>query len=586
MYRCLVVVMIILGSLSVNAQTTDVSAPAEPQTSDLRSQTINPNPQTSYDYFFLEAMLQRHKGNASAAFDMLQHCLEINPEAPEAYYYLAQYYLALKDKDKAISYVKKAAELNPDDPTVMETLAQMYIDGGNYSEATATIERLYSYNRDREDLLETLYQLYQQQKQYDKAISVLDKLEQMNGKSERIAFAKSETYTQMGNKQAAIAEVEALAEKYPNDLNYLIKYGDMLLMNDQEEKALGIYNSILIEEPDNVRAQASMLSYYQLQRDSAATDSVMERLLLNRNTSTEQKIFLLRQRISESEDAGGDSTRVLELFHKLLSQAKVDENIGLLCANYMELKQMPKDTITAVLEHVLTMAPDNVVARLKLVGMAWDDKDLDRVISLCQEARLYTPDEMPFYYYQGMAYYQLDDKDKALSAFQNGLGVIDENSNPNIVSDFYAVMGDLLHQKGLQREAFEAYDSCLQWKPDNIMCLNNYAYYLSELGERLEKAENMSKITVDTEPLNATYLDTYAWILFMQNNYRQARIYIDRALENDTARSAVIVEHAGDIYARNQEMERAIELWKEALQKSPERKILSRKIKLKKYIRE
>jgi predicted negative regulator of RcsB-dependent stress response len=72
----------------------------------------------------------------------------------------------------------------------------------------------------------------------------------------------------------------------------------------------------------------------------------------------------------------------------------------------------------------------------------------------------------------------------------------------------------------------------------------------------------------------------------MQSNYRQAQIYIDRALENDTARSAVIVEHAGDIYARNQDMKRALELWKEALEKSPERKILSRKIKLKKYIKE
>ena len=55
------------------------------------------------------------------------------------------------------------------------------------------------------------------------------------------------------------------------------------------------------------------------------------------------------------------------------------------------------------------------------------------------------------------------------------------------MSDFYAVMGDILHQQGQAEEAFAAYDSCLVWKEDNIGCLNNYAYYLSELGEQLER---------------------------------------------------------------------------------------------------
>jgi tetratricopeptide (TPR) repeat protein len=182
-----------------------------------------------------------------------------------------------------------------------------------------------------------------------------------------------------------------------------------------------------------------------------------------------------------------------------------------------------------------------------------------------------------------MAYYQQDDHDKALGAFQNGIGVITPESNPAIVSDFYAVMGDLLHQKGLAREAFEAYDSCLQWKDDNFMCMNNYAYYLSELGQQLDKAEAMSYKTIKAEPKNATYLDTYAWILFMQQRYSEARIYIDQALQNDADSSAVITEHAGDIYACSGDTDGAVTLWKQALIKAPNNKTLIRKIKRKKY---
>jgi tetratricopeptide (TPR) repeat protein len=238
-----------------------------------------------------------------------------------------------------------------------------------------------------------------------------------------------------------------------------------------------------------------------------------------------------------------------------------------------------------MLQTVLRIAPDNAAARLQLVSFAWERKDHNDVIALCQEARQYNPEEMAFYYYQGMAYYQQDNCDEALRAFQNGIGVINQDSNPDIVSDFYAVMGDLLHQKGMAREAFEAYDSCLQWKDNNIMCLNNYAYYLSELGEQLDRAEQMSYKTVKADPKNATYLDTYAWILFMQKRYAEARVYIDQALQNDADSNAVIVEHAGDIYIQNEQPERAVELWQQALEKDPKNKVLIRKIKLKKYVR-
>ena len=111
-----------------------------------------------------------------------------------------------------------------------------------------------------------------------------------------------------------------------------------------------------------------------------------------------------------------------------------------------------------------------------------------------------------------------------------------------------------------------AYDSCLQWKDDNIPCLNNYAYYLSVKGRELQKAEQMSYKTVKEEPKNSTYLDTYAWILFMQERYAEAKIYIDQAIscDSDSVQSGVIIEHAGDIYAMNGDIDKAVEYWQKA----------------------
>ena len=551
-----------------------------------------------YNAFFLEAICERAKGNSDAAFDLLRHCVEIDSTKSEAYYYLSQYYGALKQKDKAIACIEKAAALEPSNSTYQETLANAYINLHQYDKAAAVLESLYDKHRDRDDVLGVLIQLYEEQHEYESAIKTLTLLETVEGKSERLSYAKSNFYTQLGDKKAAIAEMKHLADQYPNDQNYRGLYANALFVNGQKKKALEIYDDILRIEPDNRNALMALLAYEKDEGDPDKADALTEKVLLSKNITSQDRILLMRQEIGQSEQEGGDSTRVLYLFRKMLDQPQMDADIAILCATYMNLKQMPNDTISGVLEQVLRVAPDNAAARLQLVSYAWQANDMNRIISLCQDARQYNPDEMAFYYYQGIAYYREGQLDQALNAFHNGIGVITQQSDPDIVSDFYAVMGDILHQKGNDKEAFAAYDSCLVWKDDNYGCLNNYAYYLSERGIQLDKAEQMSYRVIKAEPKNATYLDTYAWILFKQGRYTEAKIYIDQTLQCDSDTSAVLLEHAGDIYYFAGEKERAVDFWQQALARAAEvvpepgqpvedrQQILTRKIKLKKYQKE
>ena len=114
--------------------------------------------------------------------------------------------------------------------------------------------------------------------------------------------------------------------------------------------------------------------------------------------------------------------------------------------------------------------------------------------------------------------------------------------------------------------------------------LNNYAYYLSERNEDLEKAEQMSRKTIDAEPKNSTFLDTYAWILFQQGKYADAKTYIDQAIENDSTLGDVVLEHAGDIYYMSGEKEKALDFWTKAAEKGEGSGLLSKKIKLKRIV--
>lgn len=547
-----------------------------------------------YDAMFLDAICQQEKGKLDAAFDLLNHCIELDSTRSEAYYWTAKYWMVMKEGDKALQCAQRAAQLEPDNATYLETLANIYVNRQQYEEATRTLERLYDVNRDRDDVLGMLVQLYEQQQDYEGAIRTLERLEIIEGKSERLSYAKSQLYTEKGDRAAAIAEMKRLADEYPYDQNYRTLYANTLYQNGQQKKAVALYQDILKNEPDNRNAMLAMLDHYIVEKDSVQAERLTEQVLKNRNMTTQDRVAVLRQVIGQNEQKGGDSTRVLNMFHKVLAVPQPDADMALFCAAYMNLKKMPHDSIAPILEQAISIAPDNASARLQLVSYAWQDEDKDRVIALCKDARQYNPEEMAFYYYQGIAYYQKDMPDEALNAFQNGISVVNDQSNPEIVSDFYAVMGDILHQKGREQEAFAAYDSCLQWKPDNVGCLNNYAYYLSELDQQLDKAEKMSYHTIKAEPENPTYLDTYAWILFKQHRFSEARIYIDKTLQCDSDTSAVLLEHAGDIYYHVGDKAKALEYWQQALDraskksevKDDRKKVLIRKIKLKKYLKE
>lgn len=547
--------------------------------------SLSHNDSLRFKMYYYEGVRQQVDGNYAAAYDLFRHCLGINPNAAEAYFMLSSYEGVLHGDSVALVYVKKASELSPGNNAYLERLASGYLMTSDVDEAVKAYEKLAANSPERADVLNILVQLYGQQKDYDRMLDVLQRMEALEGDSEDLTLAKMRAYSLQGKKQEEFEALKAMSDKHPNDLNYRVMTGNWLLQNGKPDEAYAEYLGVLAVDPENLMAKMSMIDYYRTSGQPLRADSLQEALLVNPKTPVENKVSLMRQVVADSEDTGGDSTEVLNIFGKILSQPQETSDIAEMYAAYMTLKRMPQDTISKALENVLAISPDNSAARFQLLQIVWSEQDYDRVVELSRQGLDYNPDEMVFYYFLGLAYIQKDDDDSALDVFRRGVSQIDDQSSPALVSDFYSIMGDILHDKGYADEAYAAYDSCLQWKDDNLGCLNNYAYYLSVEGKQLEKAAQMSYRTVQAEPDNSTFLDTYAWILFRQKKYADALQYIDMAVDNDTTGSAVIIEHAGDIHAVNGDIEGALKYWNEALEAgSANGKAIRRKIKEKKYV--
>ena len=552
----------------------------------LAQSSLTPEQQRKYDYFFLEAMRLKEKKDYASAFGLLQHCLDIHPNAASALYEVSQYYMFLRQVPQGQVALEKAVANAPDNYWYSQGLASLYQQQNELDKAVTLLEQMVVRFPAKQDPLFNLLDLYGRQEKYDKVISTLNRLEKRMGKNEQLSMEKFRIYLQMKDDKKAFQEIESLVQEYPMDMRYQVILGDVYLQNGKKQEAYDVYQKVLAAEPDNPMAIFSMASYYKQTGQEELYQQQLDTLLLNKKVTPDTKVGVMRQMIVENEQADKDSTQIIALFDRIMKQEQDDPQIPMLYAQYLLSKNMEAESVP-VLEQVVDLDPTNKAARMMLIGAAVKKEDYKQIIKVCEPGIEATPDALEFYYYLAVAYNQAEKPDSVISICKRALEHTTADSKKEIVSDFYSILGDMYHTQKQMKEAYAAYDSALVYNPSNIGALNNYAYYLSVERRDLDKAEEMSYKTVKAEPNNATYLDTYAWILFEKGNYAEARIYIDNAMKSEGGdKSDVIVEHCGDIYYMTGDVDGALTYWKKALEMGSESKTLKQKIEKKKYIAE
>ena len=552
----------------------------------LAQSSLTSEQQRKYDYFFLEAMRLKEKKDYASAFGLLQHCLDIHPNAASALYEVSQYYMFLRQVPQGQEALEKAVANAPDNYWYSQGLASLYQQQNELDKAITLLEQMVVRFPAKQDPLFNLLDLYGRQEKYDKVISTLNRLEKHMGKNEQLSMEKFRIYLQMKDDKKAFQEIESLVQEYPMDMRYQVILGDVYLQNGKKQEAYDVYQKVLAAEPDNPMAIFSMASYYKQTGQEELYQQQLDTLLLNKKVTPDTKVGVMRQMIVENEQADKDSTQIIALFDRIMKQEQDDPQIPMLYAQYLLSKNMEAESVP-VLEQVVDLDPTNNAARMMLIGAAVKKEDYKQIIKVCEPGMEATPDALEFYYYLAVAYNQAEKPDSVISICKRALEHKTADGKKEIVSEFYSILGDMYHTQKQMKEAYAAYDSALVYNPSNIGALNNYAYYLSVERRDLDKAEEMSYKTVKAEPNNATYLDTYAWILFEKGNYAEARIYIDNAMKSEGGdKSDVIVEHCGDIYYMTGDVDGALTYWKKALEMGSESKTLKQKIEKKKYIAE
>ena len=545
-----------------------------PDVQPLVGKQLNAADQRQFNRLFLEAIRQKEKENYDAEYELLSEALLLNADAPEALYEMAQLKLSFGSmldtlrRAEGDSLLRRAIALAPHDIDLQETLANQLANEGKHAEAIKLYKQIIG-SRPDIDRLSVLVGLQEEAADYTGAIESLKRLEHIEGKNERFSLEMFKLYNQLGDNEHAYASIEALCEQYPYDLRYRVLLGDLYMQNGYHEMAQAIYKDVLTLEPDNSYAQISLLAYYKKMGKDSLYREMVDDVVLNPETKSEAKVEAMRGLVGESlqDQTPQDSVKVLSLFRRALRQPQENRTLAELCAYYMVGIGMPPASLKPVMEKIISVEPDYTRARLQLLDILIRENDMAGVASLCRDGMTYSPAEVIFYFYGGLAEIQLDHNEAAHRILQQGSTRITSETDTQTASDLLAALGDVCHEMKRNDEAYAAYEQALTYNPSNLMCLNNYAYFLSLDGRKLDYAAAMSRRTVDAESTNATFLDTYAWILFLQHQYTQAHIYIDQALAhlNAEEENGSIYDHAGDIYFRMKRPQEALKFWIKAL---------------------
>lgn len=524
-------------------------------------QELDEKTRLEFDYSFMEGVRSKITGDYQAAIGWFDNCLKILPSSSVAKYEIAGILTAGEDYNGALQLAREAVAGNLDNMWYKILLANILQKKAMIEEACNVYADIIAKYPNKEEFYLIEAELYISVEKWQKAIEVFDRYEQQNGITEPVSIEKIKLYTKLDDVKKASNELLKLIRKFPDKSEYLSLLAELYFNYNQDKKGLQILDRILKAEPDNGFVHFYLADYYRSKKELKEADRHTKEALVSDKIENGYKIqYILKLILNPDTTLTSDSQ--LDNYMNLLMQKYSDDlSVRALHSDFLK-KDHKLAEARNELEYILSKDKNNYLIWEELLLMCNEMGDTTCMYRHGIEAIKYFPEQPLPYALSGIALMMQKQFAEALPLFEKGVELTDDK--PELRSQFYSYLADCYYNLDSVERAFKMFDEVLKINPNDILVLNNYAYYLSLRNERLALAEKMSSQAVAMESDNATYLDTYAWVLYKRGEYSQARYYIKLAIEKDKDPSGVLYEHYGDILYRSGEHQEALKMWKKA----------------------
>ena len=566
----LIIALTLLG-LGAQAQDHPYYSAKDPKI----KETLNKVDPKDYQNAFFKGLRYKILGNPDEALKAFGDCIRMDGKEAAPMYESAMIYFNKGDYDQAQFFIESACQIEPDNKWYQQLLATTFLENRQHTKAITSFKKLLEIEPKNEDWHFELASAYLLNNQARNAIKVYDDLEKYIGPYDMLFQQKKRIYNEIGDKAAAIKEVEKWVDAEPQNLDALNELAELYLLSGKQTKAIQAIEKSLALKADNASAFIMLSDLYRNKNELDKSFDYTKKAFGSQELGVDAKMRLLLTYYDWTDSDTMLLSKAYSLIDILLETHPNNAKPFTIAGDYY----YRDDNLTAAKTNFLRAAeldPSRFPIWQQLMIISFDLKEYDEVITLSESVQELFPSQPTSYYFAGLAYMQEKIYSSAIDQFHTGkLMVID---NPNLLAQFYASLGDAYHAQEEIPVSDDAYDKSLDIMPDNTYVLNNYSYYLSLRKKKLEKASDMMKRCVKLSPGQASYEDTYAWVLYQLKDYNTALIWIEKALASGGISSATIVEHYGDILYRLKRTNEALEQWQKAKELGSDSENLDQKI--------
>lgn len=549
--------------------------------------TITEQDKRKAEYVYLQAQAYKAQDSIAAYYDLVKYAYELDStNTAIAFYY--GYLMTLKDnstdleKNRGIELMKRHVDAHPEDYYETTYFSDACMGMRRKDLGLQAIEKLAEFNPNKTEVQMRLAAAYVRNEKYADALKVYEKIEGFEGKSPEISAYKAALCSQLGDTLGAIAEMRNLYNTAPGNVNYNLIMSELFKQYNMQDSAIHYLDKAQYLDPENGNVYFAKAQYYDEIGDSVNYDKQIYNALVSTDLPVDTKLDVLTQ-YTQLQLIRNDSTdRVNNLFKVLVEQHPHEPKVHELYSMYYSTIKDYKNAIEE-LQYEVDLDPTNAEAWQRLMVVNILDDNYPGAVKAAEKALEYNPENLDLYRYIAPSYYQMKQYDKAIETYDRALVMVDSTKEVELYSDLLCGKGDVYVELGDSTRGYEYYERSLNVYPGNTGTMNNYAYFLSLSGKDLDKAESMAAKAVYSNPNNATFIDTYAWVFFKKKNYDMALLYIKSAIENADAPSADILEHYGDILYMTGDRENAVLQWEKALELDSSKEVLQRKVQDKTY---
>jgi tetratricopeptide (TPR) repeat protein len=558
---------------------------------------LSSNPENAAWHLLL-AKVHLHEGNGEKGEMYLKKAIELQPDSPTAYSWLAEYYLKANKDEQALPALQSASAKAPKNVDLLLTLGGLHEKRKEYSAAKESYEKAVTIDPNHGSAVNNLANLYSEH------FGELDKAQELAQKARALLPSRGETADTLGwvlyrkgQYARALALLEESAEKLPENPEARFHLGMAHYMMGNEdaarvelEKALHLSTSF--PGAEDAQQNLAVLSI-DATKDASARAAIDQALARRKD----DPIALARLAALYQRDGNiGKAVEALE------TAVNANSSNSTAAASLIRLYRTRKESGKAfeLAKATRKLAPgDGRIAHL-LGRLAFENREHFSSVGILQEAARRLPDDAEVLFDLGEASYSIGQVSAAERSFQEALAAnaqftragkareylelitfaqhptqdpaakrkIEEALNIDS-SNLAALIADAAanEQGGNSNSAIRTYEKALAMFPDFAPAYRNLALLYSSLPDSDgKKALAFASKARETFPNDADVAKAFGLVQFREGNHSRALALLQESARTRTT-DAELLYYLGtsqlklkDQAAGKRSLQRALEL--------------------------